>query len=248
MENTQMKLLVVEDDEQVSGLLDRCLSNAGYGVDVAEDGDTAIRLAAAREYGAIILDLMLPVRNGLEVAEDLRKDGREIPIIMLTGCDTTEEMVRGLDAGADDYITKPFKIAELLARVRAVARRQASAPSTTISFGPLELDLITHRLEIDGTELELTHREYILVELLLKNPGEIVSRAELRAKVCGMDLESDSNAVDVHVGNLRRKLRQFGLSGLIRTARGVGFRLDPEFERGLDGQSTGAGPFVVAHR
>jgi DNA-binding response OmpR family regulator len=227
-----MKILVVEDDEQVSGLLERCLTNAGYAVDLAEDGETAVRLAEAREYGAVILDLMLPVRNGLQVAEDLRRDGRSTPIIMLTGCDTTEEMVRGLDAGADDYVTKPFKIQELLARVRAVARRQAAAPSTSLTFGPLELDLITHRLDVDGHPLDLTQREYILVELLMQSPGDVVSRAELREKVCGMESGSDSNAVDVHVGNLRRKLRKAGYGAIIRTARGIGFSLDPQWQSG----------------
>jgi two-component system, OmpR family, response regulator len=169
--------------------------------------------------------VMLPKKNGLQVAAELRREGRKTPILMLTARDTTEDVVRGLDAGADDYITKPFKFEELLARVRALVRRGGAARTELLVYGPIELDRLKHKVRVAGKAVELTPKEFHLLQHFLLHPEEVVRRTELLEKVWDMHFDPESNVVDVHVGNLRRKLRQVAGHDLIHTERGVGFRL-----------------------
>ena len=221
-----MRILVVEDDRKVAGFIEMGLREEGYAVDPARDGDEAIVLAHVNDYDAILLDLMLPKKNGLQVAAELRREGRTTPILMLTARDATEDVVRGLDAGADDYLTKPFKFDELLARLRALVRRGGATRVERITAGPLELDRLKHQAYVGGRALDLTPREFQLLEHFMMHKDDVVRRTELLEKVWDMHFDPESNVVDVHVGNLRRKLREAGYDGIIRTVRGVGFRLN----------------------
>jgi DNA-binding response OmpR family regulator len=220
-----MRVLVVEDDRKVAGFIEMGLREEGYAVDVAKDGDEASTLAHVNDYDAILLDLMLPKKNGLQVASELRREGRRTPILMLTARDATEDVVRGLDAGADDYLTKPFKFDELLARVRALVRRGGAARLERLSYGPLDLDRLKHKAFAGRSSLDLTPREFQLLEHFMLHPEEVVRRTELLEKVWDMHFDPESNVVDVHVGNLRRKLREAGHDRMIQTIRGVGFQL-----------------------
>jgi two-component system, OmpR family, copper resistance phosphate regulon response regulator CusR len=221
-----MRILVVEDDRKVAGFIEMGLREEGYAVDLARDGDEAIVLAHVNDYDAILLDLMLPKKNGLQVAAELRREGRTTPILMLTARDASEDVVRGLDAGADDYLTKPFKFDELLARLRALVRRGGATRVERLTAGPLELDRLKHQAYVGGRSLDLTPREFQLLEHFMMHKEDVVRRTELLEKVWDMHFDPESNVVDVHVGNLRRKLREAGYDGLIKTVRGVGFRLN----------------------
>jgi len=221
-----MRILVVEDDRKVAGFIEMGLREEGYAVDLARDGDEAIVLAHVNDYDAILLDLMLPKKNGLQVAAELRREGRTTPILMLTARDATEDVVRGLDAGADDYLTKPFKFDELLARLRALVRRGGATRVERLTAGPLELDRLKHQAYVGGKALDLTPREFQLLEHFMMHKDDVVRRTELLEKVWDMHFDPESNVVDVHVGNLRRKLREAGYDGVIKTVRGVGFRLN----------------------
>jgi len=220
-----MRILVVEDDRKVAGFIEQGLREEGYAVDVARDGDEALMLGHVNEYDAILLDLMLPKKNGIQVTAELRREGRQTPILMLTARDATEDVVRGLDAGADDYMTKPFKFEELLARLRALVRRGGAARLERLAYGLLELDRLKHHATCAGKRLDLTPREFQLLEHFLLHPGDVVRRTELLEKVWDMHFDPESNVVDVHVGNLRRKLKEAGCDGTIETVRGVGFKL-----------------------
>ncbi len=220
-----MRVLVVEDDRKVAGFIQMGLREEGYAVDVAKDGDEATTLAHVNDYDAILLDIMLPRKNGLQVASELRREGRKTPILMLTARDSTEDVVRGLDAGADDYLSKPFRFDELLARLRALIRRGGSTRLERLTYGPLELNRMKHQARTGAHVLDLTPREFQLLEHFMLHPEEVVRRTELLEKVWDMHFDPESNVVDVHVGNLRRKLREAGCSDLIQTVRGVGFCL-----------------------
>jgi DNA-binding response OmpR family regulator len=224
-----MKILVVEDDRKVAGFIEQGLREEGYAVDVAPDGEQATMLAHVYEYDMIVLDVMLPKKTGLQVATELRREGRSTPILMLTARDTTEDVVRGLDAGADDYLTKPFKFDELLARVRALIRRGGAGRTEILKYGSLELDRLKHKVRVDTRHVDLTPKEFHLLQHFLLHPEEVVRRTELLEKVWDMHFDPESNVVDVHVGNLRRKLKTAAGKELIQTVRGVGFRLqDPD--------------------
>jgi DNA-binding response OmpR family regulator len=220
-----MRVLVVEDDRKVAGFIEQGLREEGYAVDVARDGDEATTLAHVNEYDAILLDLMLPKKNGLQVAMELRREGRRTPILMLTARDSTEDVVRGLDAGADDYLAKPFKFDELLARLRALTRRGGAARMDRLTYGPLTLDRLKHKAQAKGKTLDLTPREFQLLEHFMLHPEDVIRRTELLEKVWDMHFDPESNVVDVHVGNLRRKLREAGCDSVLQTERGVGFCL-----------------------
>jgi two-component system OmpR family response regulator len=168
---------------------------------------------------------MLPKKNGLQVASELRREGRATPILMLTARDAIEDVVRGLDAGADDYLTKPFRFDELLARLRALVRRGGAARLDRLSYGQIELDRLKHKAWAGETHLDLTPREFQLLEHFMLHPEDVVRRTELLEKVWDMHFDPESNVVDVHIGNLRRKLREAGQQGYIQTVRGVGFCL-----------------------
>ena len=219
-----MRILVIEDDRKVADFLARGLKEDGYSVDVAHDGVEGDTNAHVYDYDALVVDVMLPGKNGVEIVRDLRKAGKDVPVLLLTARDTTEDVVRGLDAGADDYLTKPFAFDELLARLRALVRRGGAGRLDRLTYADLELDRITHAASRAGERLDLTPREFQLLEHFLLHPEEIVRRTELLEKVWSLAFDPGSNVVDVHVGNLRRKLGEPG-GPLIHTVRGVGYML-----------------------
>lgn len=221
-----MKILVVEDDRKVASFIEQGLREEGYAVDVARDGEEATMMAHVYDYDLVLLDVMLPKKSGLQIAAELRREGSQTPILMLTARDATEDVVRGLDSGADDYLPKPFKFDELLARVRALVRRGGASRTELLHYGPLELDRLKHKVRANGKPLDLTPKEFHLLQHFLLHPEEVVRRTELLEKVWDMHFDPESNVVDVHVGNLRRKLRDATDLELIHTVRGVGFRLE----------------------
>ena len=218
-----MKVLVVEDDRKVAGFIEQGLKEEGYIVDVAPDGEEATMLAHVYEYDVILLDLMLPKKSGFQVAQELRREGRNTPILMLTSREAVEDIVRGLDAGADDYLTKPFRFEELLARLRALHRRGGAERLEVLRYGPFELDRLRHQANANGRRLDLTAKEFQLFEFFMLHPEEVVRRTTLLEKVWDMHFDPESNVVDVHVGNLRRKLLRYVANPRIETVRGVGF-------------------------
>jgi DNA-binding response OmpR family regulator len=222
-----MKILVVEDDSKVAGFINHGLKEEGYVVDVATDGEEATMLAHANDYDIILLDLLLPKKNGFQVANELRREGRSTPILMLTSRDAVEDVVRGLDAGADDYLAKPFKFDELLARLRALHRRGGAERLEILRCGTISLDRLRHVVSVRDRQLDLTVKEFQLLEYFMLHPEEVVRRTTLLEKVWDMHFDPESNVVDVHVGNLRRKLKRAAGQSLLGTVRGVGFRLTP---------------------
>lgn len=220
-----MKILLVEDDRKVAGFIEQGLREEGYVVDLARDGDQATTMAHVNDYDVILLDVVLPKKNGFQIAAELRREGRSTPILMLTSRDATEDVVRGLDAGADDYLPKPFQFDELVARIRALFRRGGAERLEVLRYGPLALDRLRHVAAVNDQRLDLTPKEFQLLEYFLLHPEEVVRRTTLLEKVWDMHFDPDSNVVDVHVGNLRRKLIQAAGEPLLATVRGVGFSL-----------------------
>jgi DNA-binding response OmpR family regulator len=220
-----MKILLVEDDRRVAGFIEQGLREEGYVVDVARDGDEATTMAHVNDYDAILLDVVLPKKNGFQIAAELRREGRTAPILMLTSRDATEDVVRGLDAGADDYLAKPFQFDELVARIRALLRRGGAERLEVLRYGPIALDRLRHVAVVNDQRLDLTPKEFQLLEFFLLRPEEVVRRTTLLEKVWDMHFDPESNVVDVHVGNLRRKLIQAAGEPLVITVRGVGFTL-----------------------
>jgi two-component system, OmpR family, response regulator len=220
-----MRILVVEDEAKMAALLKRGLQEEGYAVDVAATAEDAIWMGTENPYDAIVLDIMLPDSDGFEVCRRLREAKRWAPVIMLTARDAVADRVAGLDIGADDYLTKPFSFDELLARTRALLRRGAVERPTVLRSGPLELDPATRKVVVGASPVELTAREFMLLEYLLRHPGVVLSRTRIREHVWDFSFEGDSNVVDVYVRYLREKIdRPFGLN-LIETVRGAGYRL-----------------------
>ena len=220
-----MRILVVEDEEKMAGLIRRGLREEGMAVDVAGRGEDALWMAGSTEFDAIILDLMLPGIDGFETCRRLRDDGVWAPILMLTARDAVEDRVAGLDHGADDYLLKPFSFAELLARLRALVRRGRGERPAVLEVGDLRLDPATHRVSRDGTEISLSAKEFALLEVFMRHPGEAISRFQLLEHAWDYDYENRSNVVDVYVRYLREKIdRPFGTNS-IETVRGVGYRL-----------------------
>ena len=223
-----MRILTVEDDRKVAGFIAQGLREEGHAVDIAGDGDEATTLAHVNAYDVILLDVVLPKKNGFQVAQELRREGRNTPILMLTSRDGVEDIVRGLDSGADDYLSKPFRFDELLARIRALTRRGGAERLDVLRYGPLAMDRLRHEVKVDEERLDLTAREFQLLEYMLLHPEEVVRRTTLLEKVWDMHFDPGSNVVDVHVGNLRRKLTAAAGEQLIQTVRGVGFSLRRE--------------------
>lgn len=223
-----MRVLVVEDELRMAALLKRGLQEDGYAVDVASTGHDAVWQATEFSYDAVLLDLMLPGLDGVEVCRQLRKAGRWVPVLMLTARDAVEDRVRGLDAGADDYLTKPFSFAELSARVRAMIRRGAVERPTELRVSDLCLEPATRRAWRGETELQLSAKEFALLELFLRHPGEVLTRTRILEHVWDFAYEGGSNVVDQYVLYLRRKMdRPFGVEQL-ETVRGAGYRLRAE--------------------
>jgi two-component system OmpR family response regulator len=220
-----MRVLVVEDEPKMAALVARALREEGHPADIAERGTDAIWMAQSPAYDVIVLDVMLPDLDGFEILRKLRDRGVWTPVLLLTARDAIADRVTGLDAGADDYLTKPFSIEELLARLRAVARRMPVERPTTLVIGDLHLDPATHRAWRGDVELELSTREFALLELFMRRPGEVLSRVQLLDGAWDMAFESRSNIVDVYVRYLREKIdRPFDRESL-ETVRGVGYRL-----------------------
>ncbi|MFP5383454.1 MAG: response regulator transcription factor [Gammaproteobacteria bacterium] len=215
-----MRLLLVEDDPALSAQLRDLLASAGYAVDVAENGRDALFMGTEQAYDAVVLDLGLPLLDGLSVLRRWRADGRAMPVLILTARDRWHEKVEGIDAGADDYLAKPFHSEELLARLRALIRRAQGLASPVLTFGPVSLDTRSARVQVDGQPVTLTSHEYKVLSYLMHRPNEIVSRAELTEHIYAQDFERDSNTIEVFIGRLRRKLPP----GMIETVRGMGYR------------------------
>ena len=220
-----MRILVVEDDKKVASFLEKGLREEGYSVDVAHEGPGGLMKAHVYDYDLLILDVMLPGMSGLEITRDLRTKEKGVPVLLLTARDAQEDVVMGLDAGADDYLTKPFGFDELLARVRALLRRGGAARLDRLLYDDVELDRARHTASRSGRKLDLTPKEFQLLDFFLVNRERVVRRTELLEKVWDLHFDPMSNVVDVHVGHLRRKLRDAGGDPLLHTVRGVGYIL-----------------------
>jgi two-component system OmpR family response regulator len=220
-----VEILIVEDDARMAALLKRGLEREGHVITVSTDGAEGLDFALSRPYDVVLLDVMLPLLDGLDVASRLRRRGCRTPILMLTAKDTPRDIVRGLDIGADDYLTKPFSFDELLARVRAVSRRGTIALPAVLEVGSLKLDPASHQVRRGDRELHLTPREFRLLELLMRRAGHVQSRDSIIESIWGHDAEVELNTVDVFIGTLRRKVDAPGDPALIHTIRGVGFCL-----------------------
>jgi two-component system response regulator MprA len=224
--NALVKILVVDDERAVRESLRRALELEGYEIELAEDGARALqRLEAETEPDAVVLDVLMPGVDGLEVSRTLRRKGSKVPILMLTARTQVEDRVEGLDAGADDYLTKPFALEELLARVRALLRRTGDGTGETLRFADLELDPGTREVRRGGERIELTRTEFSLLELFLLNPRQVLTRSLIFERVWGYDFGFASNSLDVYIGYLRRKTEAGGKPRLIHTVRGVGYAL-----------------------
>jgi DNA-binding response OmpR family regulator len=200
------RILIVEDESRITSFLEKGLRANGFATAVATTGEEALRLAGREDFELLILDLGLPDRDGMEVLRDLRRQGRKLPVIILTARDDVREKVGGLESGADDYVTKPFSFEELLARVRVRLRGDRSPEETVLHAGDATLDLRTRRIEVDGRGADLSAREFALAEVFFRHPGQVLSREQLLDHVWGYDFDPGSNIVDVYVGYLRKKL------------------------------------------
>ena len=221
-----MRLLVVEDDKDLNRQIVNALENAGYAVDKALDGEEGLYLGETEPYDAVILDLGLPKMDGISVLESWRRNGKGMPVLILTARDRWSDKVSGFDAGADDYVVKPFHIEELLARVRALLRRAAGHATAELICGPVRLDTRASRVVVDGNPVKLTSHEYRLLAYLMHHQGRVVSRTELVEHLYDQDFDRDSNTIEVFVGRLRKKL---GVE-IIETVRGLGYLLAPPGE------------------
>jgi heavy metal response regulator len=227
-----MRVLVVEDERRIADFISRGLSEQGYAVDVAYDGDEALHWPDVAEFDVVILDVMLPVRDGIEVCRTLRERGLRTPILMLTARDAVEDRVRGLDSGADDYLVKPFAFAELLARLRALTRREPVALGTVLRVSDLILDTTTREAFRQGMSLELTSKEYALLEYLMRYPNQVLTRTMIAEHVWNYDFDNATNVIDVHIRNLRRKIDDPFPTKLIQTVRGAGYRISARQSEG----------------
>lgn len=221
-----MKLLVIEDSTRLRQMLGQALSRMGHAVDLAADGVEGEWMARTNDYEAIVLDRMLPEKDGIEVLRDLRRDQIKTPILLLTALDAIDEKVRGLSAGADDYLTKPFALAELIARLEALVRRQHGKADSLIHIGPLAIDTAAKTASLHGTSLSLSAREFSLLACLARRQGQVLSRAQIEAHLYAENDSPLSNAVDAAVYSLRRKLALPDGTQLIQTRRGLGYVLE----------------------
>ena len=225
-----MRILLVEDDHRLADVIALGLRERSFAVDIAADGDNAVYLAAINPYDVIVLDISLPKRDGLNVCREVRRRGNGARIIMLTARDTVEDRVRGLDAGADDYLTKPFAFSELSARIHALLRRPAAVQPDLLVVGTLELDTRGQRASRSGRQLSLTTKEYALLEFLVRNSGRVVGRAEISEHVWDDNYDPASNLIESYINRLRSKLGADGNDSLIHTRRGAGYIIEELLE------------------
>lgn len=215
------RILVVEDEPRIASFLQKGLRAEGHVTTVVDNGDDASAVARSEDFDLVLLDVGLPGKDGFAVLADLRRRGERLPVILLTARDSVPDRVNGLDAGADDYVTKPFSFEELRARVRVRLRESSDDDPTTLAAGRVRLDLLSRTATVDERTVELTAQEFVLAEVLLRHPQQVLSREQLLSQVWGYDYDPGSNIVDVYVGYLRRKLGK----GVVETVRGVGYRL-----------------------
>lgn len=220
-----MRILVVEDEKKVAAFIKRGLEEEGYSVDVAYDGAEGVQMAEGVSYDLLIMDVMLPKKDGLAVVKELRQTGRSTPVLMLTARDTTDDIVAGLDAGSDDYLTKPFAFAELSARVRALVRRSVMERGAELVFADLRMDPVSHQVWRGEREIDLTAKEYGLLELLMRNPNTVLSRTTIAEQVWEHTFDTFTNIIDVYVNYLRKKVDKGFERRLIHTVRGQGYVL-----------------------
>ena len=218
-----MRILVVEDEKKVAGFIKKGLEEETYAVDVAYDGEDGLHLGVEGQYDLIILDIMLPKIDGLEVLSQLRAQGRDVPILLLTAKDAVDDRVAGLNKGADDYLTKPFAFSELLARVRVLLRRGKAEVKTTLQISDLTLNLVSHKVNRGGDEIELTGKEYSLLEYFMRNQEKVLTRTMIAEHVWDYNFDTFTNVIDVYINHLRKKIDKDRLSKLLHTLRGVGY-------------------------
>jgi DNA-binding response OmpR family regulator len=220
-----MRILVLEDDKQMAGVLKRGLQEQGYAVDVADAGDVGLAMAQSEPYDLVVLDVMLPELDGLAVCRRLRTQHHNMPVLMLTARDTVDDRVAGLDSGADDYVVKPFAFRELLARVRALLRRDDLSKDPVLRAADLEVNTLTREVHRAGRSVELTSKEYAVLEYFLRHPNQVLTRTQIAEHVWDYDFVAMSNVVDVYIRYLRRKLSDESEPRLLRTIRGTGYQL-----------------------
>lgn len=220
-----MRILVVEDEVKIAQFIKRGLKEEGYAVDVSHDGEQGHFMLSSNDYDAIILDIMLPKVDGLELCRKLRQEGNQTPIIMLTAKDTVKDKVKGLDSGADDYLSKPFAFEELLARVRVLLRKKDGRIQTQLKVDDLVLDLLTHKVTRSGRDIDLTVKEYALLEYLMRNAGNIVTRTMISEHVWDINFDTFTNVIDVYINYLRNKVDSGFDIKMIHTVRGKGYLL-----------------------
>lgn len=220
-----MRILIVEDEAGVAGFVEQGLTEAGYAVDVARNGTDGLEYALAFEYDAMILDIMLPKINGLDVLREMRNQHVKTPVLLLTARDGLDDRVQGLDVGADDYLVKPFAFPELLARIRALMRRPPLQSGNMLQLGDLQMDISQREVRRAGKLIVLSPREFSLLELLLRHPNQVLSRTQIVEHIWNFDFYSETNVVDVYIGYLRRKIDREFDPPLIHTVRGIGYRL-----------------------
>lgn len=219
-----MRILIVEDERKVAAFLRQALHEEGYVVDVAYDGEEGLSLASLNEYNLMLLDWLLPKRDGKSLCEAVRNTGKTVPILMLTARDSVDDRIQGLDSGADDYLTKPFALGELLARVRALLRRNTAGVPVILRVGDLSLHPVTHHVQRGSNKITLSTKEYALLEYLMRNIGQIVTRSMIAEDV--WDFDSGTNVVDVYINYLRNKIDRGYKKKLIHTIRGIGYRIE----------------------
>lgn len=223
-----MRILVVEDEIGIARFIRQGLSEAGYAVDWAPDGEEGLHYALATSYDLLILDILLPKMDGLRLLQELRERSIKAPILLLTARDTVEDRVKGLDSGADDYLVKPFAFSELLARVRALLRRPPLQSDPVLRISDLELDTVRREVHRAGKRINLSPREFSLLEYLMRHPNQVLTRTQIAEHIWNFDFFAESNIVDVYIGYLRRKIDRGFDSPLIHTVRGVGYRISTE--------------------
>ncbi|MGH2459973.1 MAG: response regulator transcription factor [Chloroflexota bacterium] len=220
-----MRVLIVEDEHKLASVLRRGLREHGYAVDVAFDGEEGLALAEVESYDLLVLDVLLPTCDGFEICRRLRHQHNEVPILMLTARDGLDDRVRGLDSGADDYLTKPFAFRELLARLRALLRRGGRSKNPVLRVADLEIDTVSHEVRRAGQPIALTSKEYSILEYFARHPNRVLTRTQIAEHIWNYDFVAMSNVVDVYVGYLRRKLGDDREPRLLRTIRGTGYQL-----------------------